>query len=314
MPLSLLVSSTTSLPLSDLSTLLTSLLPFETPIVQTVSVPRYPPTSSNEAEEWSHRYWPTVYKKYNPFGPQPSTIAKAEADLAPNAGRWMGLALAAGNRAQGTGMGAAIGAVVVERGNPVVVAGDGRWLGGDFGGADGHAGRGNPMAHAVMRAIGLVARKRRELMAQQSAPTSEKMGKQTSDGSQGKCEDHFYDKPFMEVEQQVYKGDSIEAGGYLCLDMEIYVTHEPCVMCSMAILHSRFGKVVFRERMVKTGGMCADFGVRVGSSGEQQKDGMTKGLGYGLFWRKELNWRLLAWRWEDENGDAYGKLSEDMHV
>lgn len=76
--------------------------------------------------------------------------------------------------------------------------------------------------------------------------------------------------------------------GYLCLDLEIYSTHEPCVMCSMAIVHSRFGRAVFRHRMSRTGGLCAD-----------------GGLGHGLFWRKELNWTLLAWhlRVGDEQGE-----------
>jgi len=52
-------------------------------------------------------------------------------------------------------------------------------------------------------------------------------------------------------------------------------------MCAMAIVHSRFGRLVFGKRMPATGGICAD--------GE---------LGHGLFWRKELNWTLLAWQWE----------------
>jgi tRNA-specific adenosine deaminase 3 len=89
----------------------------------------------------------------------------------------------------------------------------------------------------------------------------------------------FKDKPILDAER-----DHCDLSGttarYLCHDLEMYCTHEPCVMCSMAILHSRFGKLVFQHRMPQTGGMCAD-----------------GALGHGLFWRKELNWTLLAWQW-----------------
>lgn len=56
-------------------------------------------------------------------------------------------------------------------------------------------------------------------------------------------------------------------------------------MCSMAIVHSRFGRIVFGHRMKKTGGLCAD-----------------GGLGHGLFWRKELNWTCLGWEWRVGEG------------
>jgi tRNA(Arg) A34 adenosine deaminase TadA len=89
----------------------------------------------------------------------------------------------------------------------------------------------------------------------------------------------FWDRPSLEVEKGHYD-TSGNADGYLCHELELYCTHEPCVMCSMAIVHSRFGKVIFERRMRDTGGLCAD--------GK---------LGHGLFWRKELNWTLLAWQW-----------------
>lgn len=71
--------------------------------------------------------------------------------------------------------------------------------------------------------------------------------------------------------------------GYLCNGLDIYLTHEPCVSCSMAMVHSRFRACVFMKRMPRTGGLCAE-----------KEDGS---LGYGLFWRSELNWRVLTFQY-----------------
>jgi len=42
-------------------------------------------------------------------------------------------------------------------------------------------------------------------------------------------------------------------GNYRLPDCEIYVTLEPCAMCSMALLHARFKRVVFGAPDPKTG-------------------------------------------------------------
>ncbi|KAL8841791.1 MAG: hypothetical protein Q9170_000824 [Blastenia crenularia] len=312
--LHLLVSSIRSLTFSNLFTLLTSLFPSKPPVIQSLPVPRYPPTSSLEAQEWSQEYWPTVYRKYNPFGPQPITITKAEAEIQPKVGRWMGLATKAGRDAEAQGTGAAIGTAVVENGKLVALAGDGRWASGKFDVPDGEESQGNPMAHAVMRAIGLVARKRRDLNVQQSALIGEGARQKGSADTERTVGDHFFDKPLTELELRTYEDDSITAGGYLCVDMDIYVTHEPCVMCSMAILHSRFGRVVFGQRMGKTGGMCAGMDVKGAvCSDECGRGEVESALGYGLFWRQELNWRLLAWQWVDEDDSTYPRMKGDTH-
>jgi tRNA-specific adenosine deaminase 3 len=49
--------------------------------------------------------------------------------------------------------------------------------------------------------------------------------------------------------------DSLRNGSnYLLTDMTLFMTHEPCIMCSMALLHSRVKTVIYLVPMEKTGG------------------------------------------------------------
>jgi len=190
-------------------------------------------------------------------------------------------------------MGEAVGAVVVDRtsGSSAVViaaAGDARWRGIS---EESRQGCGNAAAHAVMRAIGLVARKRRSFLVGQNS------GHQNAD-----TPELFVNEPITSLETDLYEQSTLAAGGYLCHDLELYVTHEPCVMCSMAINHSRFGRVVFGECML-TGGL-----------GTQNRD--TNGSDfeyctYGLWWRPELNWKFLTWSWV---GDDDLQTAADVHA
>lgn len=115
-----------------------------------------------------------------------------------------------------------------------------------------------------------------------------------------------------------------DTGEYLCHNHIIYLTHEPCVMCSMALIHSRIGMVVIdgtkKAAYPGWGGLyvggsqhCRPVGELVqhqqkkqhkeigivGSDGEKFSDNSI-GAGYGLFWRKELNWKFLAFEWIED--------------
>ncbi|KAI4257965.1 MAG: hypothetical protein L6R42_005360, partial [Xanthoria sp. 1 TBL-2021] len=353
--LHLLITPTPSVPLHTLQSSLSALLsPHHPPTISKCDIPLYPPTSEAQAQEWSQRFWPCVYRKYNPWGPQPCEVEKGEEGSRGCAGRMMGLAAELGREVQERGSGMGVGAVVVDEGGKVVVgAGDGRGVAGEIGNRNG-----NPTAHAVMRAIGMVASKRREIAADQRrqpqtfpANGIPSLGTRPSDREQQQQQQQQQGEkqppqdqtsqsqnitttitptpPLLTpLEKTLYTTSPLQPGGYLCLDLTIYITHEPCVMCSMAILHSRFSRVVFGKRMPGTGGMSAEVdglgsGCGRGRAGEEEEDGeeeeeekggMRAGNGYGLFWRPELNWRMLGWRWEDEDEEAYGDLSGDVHV
>ena len=308
------------------------------PVVRTVSVPRHAPTSALQAEEWSARFWPTVYKASNPFGPHPAIFAKAGAKIAAEAGEWLALAGYAGKEGQQRGWGEGVGVVIVDneaeladseaaeemagrskpkydsttKGRVVAVAGDARWLAPYSRPATDEAGlarcNGNPAGHAIMRAIALVASARRALLFPQTSiyntlPHLRSNGFSVSE-------------PITPLETHHHKltctgRSGLKPGGYLCLNLTLYITHEPCVMCSMALLHSRFGRVIIGQRMPVTGALCADRAPCHSTS--------PCSPGYGLWWRRDLNWRTLAWEWadteaQDAEDETQGDVQDDIHV
>lgn len=256
------------------------------PWLASVPVPALAPTSQVQAAMWSEQFWPCVYRKNNPLGPHPSMVSRNTDEIKHDAAIWMALAHKAADQGKEAGYGEPMGACVISRGPDgcriVALATDARWHHQPTMGSTG-----NPMAHCVMRAISMVAQKlvRAESRAKKEGPVPILEF------------EAFQDKPLLDDEALVFDEDHPTPDGYLCHDLELYVTHEPCVMCSMAILHSRMGKVVFCERMTLTGGMTAE--VRGQDNPELSEWGGGHGL--GLFWRRELNWSLVAWEWEGQD-------------
>ncbi|KAG6038101.1 hypothetical protein E4U41_004551 [Claviceps citrina] len=263
-----------------------------TPFVATIPIPLLAPTSQVQAAMWSSQFWPTVYRKNNPLGPHPSMVGRGTEEIKEDASLWMALAHRVALQAKASGIGEAMGAVIVQRGEQgaelVGLAGDAR----KYQECNG-AFLNNTMTHCVLRAISMVAQKlvRHE---HQAAGISAKPANLYYD-----C---FQDKPLIELERQCFEQDHPNKDGYLCHGLELYVTHEPCVACSMGILHSRMGKAVFCYHMARTGGLSSD----------DRPDGGGRGL--GLFWRRELNWSLLAWEWERENVPALPPVHPATHV
>ncbi|KAH8723564.1 cytidine deaminase-like protein [Phaeosphaeriaceae sp. PMI808] len=270
------------------------------PRVFCVTVPAMAPISAEQATEWSDKYWPISYKNTNPYGPHPSLVQRNAAEIEGKAGTWLALANTAGRQIAEQGLGEQIGVVVVDRTREkpqvIAVAGDCRWRS-PTGNAEPHTGTGNVMAHAVQRAIAMVAKKRLRTGGSDPALLDRSL---------------FCDSPLTAVEKEYYESDNIASSGYLCVDLDIYLTHEPCVMCSMAILHSRFRRCIFSTRMPHTGGMTSD------SNEVDPASSLFGGLKNGLFWRpSELNWKFLAWEFkEDGKSKKAGEVqfNDMLHV
>ncbi|KAH8677415.1 hypothetical protein BX600DRAFT_449689 [Xylariales sp. PMI_506] len=179
----------------------------------------------------------------------------------------------------------------------VALAGDARWY------RQERSGRtGNPMGHAALRAISMVAQKLVRAENREPAATNPILEFDT-----------FQDAPLLSDEQAVFDAEHPSPDGYLCHELELYMTHEPCTMCSMAILHSRMGRIVFRHRMPLTGAMSSeDRGYDLcGGDTACEHGPCGGGQGLGLHWRKELNWSMLGWEWETNEAPS---LQIDPHI
>ncbi|KAJ5645459.1 hypothetical protein N7507_011470 [Penicillium longicatenatum] len=110
-------------------------------------------------------------------------------------------------------------------------------------------------------------------------------------------------------------------GGYLCTDLDIYISHEPCLCCSMGLLLSRFRAIIFpRSGRMKSGGIASEPVVvptsdpdpwvddaETGDTDEKSGEDEDERLYYGLHWRKELNWHALGFEfveYEDEDEEV----------
>ncbi|KAL4928297.1 putative tRNA-specific adenosine-34 deaminase subunit Tad3 [Aspergillus undulatus] len=207
---------------------------------------------------------------------------------------------------------------------------------------------GGPDLHALMRAAEIVAYKRRagdpaaendkpslsllesyflsqsdlttsepepESESQDITPVPEKYQKTGPDGSQAASSAKSH-TPGARIRPR-------SQGGYLCTDLDVYLTHEPCVCCCMGLLLSRFRSVIYpqRGRMIM-GGLASepvitpipssDSGETITKNQDENgEDEIAQGQVkqptkenrpyYGLHWRKELNWRALGFEFvEDE--------------
>jgi len=58
---------------------------------------------------------------------------------------------------------------------------------------------------------------------------------------------------------ELEKREAEDEDSYLCTEYKMSITDEPCVMCSMALLHSRIAMVVYKHPSPQTGGLGSKY-------------------------------------------------------
>lgn len=75
-----------------------------------------------------------------------------------------------------------------------------------------------------------------------------------------KLADHHFSMPediaadSQDKDELGNEGEVRNGTNYLLTNQTFFVTHEPCIMCSMSLLHSRVKEVIYLYPMEKTGG------------------------------------------------------------
>lgn len=223
-----------------------------------VKVPARPPLTRPQFELAS-KHWPTSFHEDK----QVTVALRGELFSSPQKARmhmYMTSALTAAKQGKELGM-EAVGAVVVDPAMERIIA-------------VGHDCRGDhPLHHAVTVCIDLVAR---------------------SQGGGCYCFDRYpacqYTSPSpisTPTSDNFQNAPDVEAGAqpYICTGYDLYVTREPCVMCAMALVHSRIGRVFY---------------------GSAFADGAL-GTKYKIHSQKDLNHRFEVYK------GVLGKQCEDLN-
>lgn len=285
-------------------------------------VPRYAPLTAEQAEIWTERYWPCVFNPASQViqdAPPLHQLRRIRGELETSPSQsYMDLALSAAQATEQIEIGRAIGAVVVNSKTQeiVAIAGDARWWSKDESQYEKvtHQTEGRPEYHALMRVIAMVAK--RELSRRLQSGLSSKFESpadanpiaqlltDVEKNNLGRCLDTTFkeltisSKSSSRSSSVSSRQSSTKAEGYLCSGLDLYLTHEPCVCCAMAMIHSRFRSCIFQQKMPATGGLTAE----------------QDSLRYGLFWRRELNWRVLTFQHIPQQGRSKVTQEEEFHA
>lgn len=110
----------------------------------------------------------------------------------------------------------------------------------------------NPLRHACLVGIEAVAKR---MSSPQQAPSR----KRRLECATAKSQPSQQNAATSVVNSGTVPCPPKRESGYLCTGLDVYVTREPCVMCSMALLHSRVRCVIYEDRNPEAGGLGSNF-------------------------------------------------------
>lgn len=88
--------------------------------------------------------------------------------------------------------------------------------------------------------------------------------------------------------------DAVNGQDYLLTGLTLFISHEPCVYCAMALIHSRVKTVFFVQPSPGSGGFC---GAHAGVGNKPQCDGAEDGGPFTVHEQSGLNHHYDVWRW-----------------
>lgn len=132
----------------------------------------------------------------------------------------------------------------------------------------------HPLRHAIMNAIRAVADSR----ALVSTPPSQRV-----------------DQSVPILLESNSDGNAENGSNYLLTSLTLFTTHEPCVMCSMALLHSRVKEVIFLYPMPHTG-----------ACGSITCLPILKGVNH--------RYSIGQWKWNKDDGNAVWRAATQSNI
>ena len=213
--------------------------------LRTVNVLAHPPRSREEWLEWNTQ-WPIHFRPHPGSACLPANSSDVLDEEMPQLASFIKIAQEQAEMASKAGH-VPIGAVICGQGRVLSQAFDGRChrkatvsmclvSGGDKNAIS--SGAAHPLHHAAIECIKKEAE--REVQNGNFRVHSTKRPK--------------IDNELPKVDYVSQAPDNIQSLPYLCTGLDMVITHEPCILCAMALLHSRIRRVFFLHANKKSGG------------------------------------------------------------